>query len=191
MEKRMNRKRCVGCKQHYYPTRAFQIGCSRACQAIIKQAQESKRIRNMKKKDVKPLQWFVDRAKRAAQEYARHRDAHLPCVSCGRGNDKVKAWNGGHYRSAGNNRALMMHPLNIHKQCVRCNQFYSGNHNGDGGGVGYHIGIVERIGEEAKEWLLKDHGKADWTRDELELLYSHFKSLTKKLQSETQQRTIP
>ena len=138
----------------------------------------------MTKKDVKPLQWFLDRTRAQANAYARERDENDPCISCGRlvnSSGLPLTWNGGHYRSAGNNPAIRFHPLNIHKQCVRCNQYYGGNHNGDGGGVGYTVGITNKLGADIVAWLNQDHGRADWTREELEHLYDWFRKERKKL----------
>lgn len=51
-------------------------------------------------------------------------------------------WDAGHYRSRGSASHLRFNLLNIHKQCVKCNRFNSGN------AVDYRIRLIKRIGED-------------------------------------------
>jgi hypothetical protein len=69
------------------------------------------------------------------------RDKYAGCISCG---VDLATWNGRwhgwHFRPAGNNKAVALNLLNIHKSCSECNNFKSGNL------VDYQGKLVIRIG---------------------------------------------
>ena len=106
--------------------------------------------KEQKKKDVKRKQElksagdYIKEAQAAVNKYIRLRDRNKPCVSCG-SNPEQKlggSFDAGHYRSRGSASHLRFNLLNIHKQCVKCNRFNSGN------AVDYRIELIKRIGED-------------------------------------------
>lgn len=88
---------------------------------------------------------YIKEAQAAVNKYIRLRDRNKPCVSCGSNPSDSNLITGsrfdaGHYRSRGSAGHLRFNLLNIHKQCVKCNRFNSGN------AVDYRIELINRIG---------------------------------------------
>ena len=110
--------------------------------------------------DVKPLSYWSKRAAVACHAFIRARDANCPCISCGA--TSSPQWDAGHFRPSGVNSALRFDDRNIHKQCVRCNQYLSGNL------IHYRAGLVVKIGEQAVIELENNHETKRWTREELQ-----------------------
>jgi hypothetical protein len=85
----------------------------------------------------------------------------------------------GHYMSVGSTPELRFNEDNVHKQCERCNTFYSGNL------INYRISLIDRIGIERVEFLeRKDHAPDKLTIDEIKNIALKYKKLTKKLAQE-------
>jgi len=77
--------------------------------------------------------------------FIRLRDKDLPCVSCGKNNDKQ--FHAGHYRSVGSCPELRFNELNVWRQCATCNTYLHGNL------IEYRKELINRIGVEKVEWL--------------------------------------
>jgi len=77
--------------------------------------------------------------------YIRLRDKDLPCVSCGKNNEKQ--FHAGHYRSVGSCPELRFEELNVWRQCATCNTYLHGNL------IEYRKELINRIGVEKVEWL--------------------------------------
>jgi len=109
---------------------------------VIRKEQKKKDVK--RKKELKSAGDYIKEAQAAVNKYIRLRDRNKPCVSCG-SNPKQKhggSFDAGHYRSRGSASHLRFNILNIHKQCVKCNRFNSGN------AVDYRIELIKRIGED-------------------------------------------
>ncbi|MCP4255859.1 MAG: recombinase NinG [Candidatus Scalindua sp.] len=109
---------------------------------IARKEQKKKDVK--RKKELKSASDYIKEAQAAVNKYIRLRDRNKPCVSCG-SNPKQKhggSFDAGHYRSRGSASHLRFNILNIHKQCVKCNRFNSGN------AVDYRIELIKRIGED-------------------------------------------
>ena len=109
---------------------------------IARKEQKKKDVK--RKKELKSAGDYIKEAQAAVNKYIRLRDRNKPCVSCG-SNPKQKhggSFDAGHYRSRGSASHLRFNILNIHKQCVKCNRFNSGN------AVDYRIELIKRIGED-------------------------------------------
>ena len=102
---------------------------------------------------------WAKEAQAAFNKWIRLRDAHLPCISCGRHHQGQ--YHAGHYRTVGANPELRFEPLNVHKQCAPCNNHKSGNI------VEYRINLVSRIGQDAVDWLEGPHEPKRYTVDQL------------------------
>eukprot|EP00659_Diplonema_papillatum_P005157 gene5157-7891_t len=161
-------KKChvATCRALFVPARMGQAVCSPACAMIDAPRHEPKArkaLADIERKDIKvrkeKLKSRADHlreAQVAVNEYVRLRDAHLPCISCDstpNDNDLMTGsrWDAGHYRSVGACPELRFEPLNIHRQCVKCNRNLSGN------AVEYRIRLVLRIGAEKVAWLESLH----------------------------------
>ena len=114
---------------------------------IARKEQKKKDVK--RKKELKSASDYIKEAQAAVNKYIRLRDRDKPCVSCGTksvsvfgGYKGAGGWDAGHYRSRGSASHLRFNLLNIHKQCVKCNRFNSGN------AVDYRIRLIKRIGED-------------------------------------------
>ena len=180
--KAFRKKTCKGCGNTFTPDRRFQVGCTIKCALDIGKRQndlKSKRQTKADRERIRKLSEWLKLLEKDCNAYIRERDKDKPCVSCERFHGGQ--YHAGHFLPQGNNPAIRFHPLNIHKQCAPCNTYWSGNKSGDGGGAGYTANIRKRIGEEAFLWLNRDHGKADWTVDEIQWLRQWFRSEIKRI----------
>ncbi|KPX57271.1 recombination protein NinG [Pseudomonas amygdali] len=171
------------CGASFVPQKLGQAVCSPAC-AIIdaprNQAKARKALAQVERSEIKvrkeKLKTRSDHMKdtqQAFNEWVRHRDAALPCVSCGRHHQGK--YDAGHYRTVGSNPALRFEPLNCHKQCVPCNQHKSGNV------VEYRLELVRRIGVVNVEWLEGPHEPQKYTVEELKALTAKYRAMTREL----------
>ena len=119
---------------------------------------------------------YVRDAQDAVNAYVRARDAGQPCMSCG--TMDASAWHAGHYRSVGSTPELRFNPLNIHRQCARCNTHLSGNL------IGYRRGLLDRIGADMVEWIEGPHEAQKLSIAELIEVRREFQSKLKELKSE-------
>ena len=81
--------------------------------------------------------------------YIRERDKDLPCISCGKNNEKQ--FHAGHYRSVGSCPELRFNELNVWRQCATCNTYLHGNL------IEYRKELINRIGVDKVEWLEGNH----------------------------------
>ncbi|MBC8782848.1 recombination protein NinG [Pseudomonas fluorescens] len=182
--------RIATCRASFVPSRMGQAVCSPACAMIDAPRHEPKArkaLADIERKDIKvrkeKLKTKADHlreAQAAVNEYVRLRDAHLPCISCDStpsDNDLMTGsrWDAGHYRSVGACPELRFEPLNIHRQCVKCNRNLSGN------AVEYRIRLVLRIGAEKVEWLEGLHPACKYTVEEIKAIKAKYRAMTKEL----------
>ncbi|NWC72543.1 recombination protein NinG [Pseudomonas sp. P7759] len=178
------------CRASFVPSRMGQAVCSPACAMIDAPRNEPKArkaLAEIERKDIKvrkeKLKTRADHlreAQAAVNEYVRLRDAHLPCISCDstpNDNDLMTGsrWDAGHYRSVGACPELRFEPLNIHRQCVKCNRNLSGN------AVEYRIRLVQRIGEEKVSWLEGLHAPCKYTVEEIKAIKAKYRAMTREL----------
>jgi len=135
-----------------------------------KKAKEQRKKDVIRKEKLKTVGDYVKEAQVAVNKYIRARDRHKACVSCGSmPDDKLGgAFDAGHYRSRGSASHLRFNLLNIHKQCVKCNRFKSGN------AVDYRIELIKRIGLENVEKLEGDNKPKKFTIEYLKRLKKIF-----------------
>ena len=182
--------RVATCRASFVPSRMGQAVCSPACAMIDAPRHEPKArkaLADIERKDIKvrkeKLKSRADHlreAQAAVNEYVRLRDAHLPCISCDsmpNDNDLMTGsrWDAGHYRSVGACPELRFEPLNIHRQCVKCNRNLSGN------AVEYRIRLVQRIGEEKVSWLEGLHAPCKYTVEEIKAIKADYRAKTREL----------
>jgi hypothetical protein len=182
--------RVATCRASFVPARIGQAVCSPACAMIdapknqdkARKAIDQRERREIKvrKEKLKSRAEHLREAQAAVNEYVRLRDAHLPCISCDsmpNNNDLMTGsrWDAGHYRSVGACPELRFEPLNIHRQCVKCNRNLSGN------AVEYRIRLVQRIGAEKVAWIEGPHAARKYTVEEIKAIKAEYRSKTRKL----------
>ena len=187
------RKRCPECRVMFTKTRESQVVCGEIECAIAHGKSErgraiagkalaevGRREIKVRKEKLKTRADHLREAQAAVNEYVRLRDAHLPCISCdSMPNDSDlmtgSRWDAGHYRSVGACPELRFEPLNIHRQCVKCNRNLSGN------AVEYRIRLVQRIGAEKVAWLEGLHAPCKYAVEEIKAIKAKYRAMTKEL----------
>jgi len=179
-------KKCANpaCGEEFTPTfNTAQKVCSFTCGLAIKHVNQErarkslaeigrKELRAAKDK-VKPRAKHMSEAQTAFNTWVRHRDAGLPCVSCGRHHNGL--WHAGHYRTVGGNPELRFEPLNVWRQCAPCNNHQSGNV------LNYRIELLKRIGAELVEWLEGPHEAKRYTVEEIKAIKAEYRAKTREL----------
>ncbi|KIQ60195.1 recombination protein NinG [Pseudomonas fluorescens] len=188
-------KKCAvqTCRAPFVPARLGQRVCSPACaiadaatnkpnqeKARKSLAQVERQEIKVRKEKLKSRADHLREAQAAVNEYVRLRDAHLPCISCDsmpNDNDLMTGsrWDAGHYRSVGACPELRFEPLNIHRQCVKCNRNLSGN------AVEYRIRLVLRIGADQVAWLEGPHEPRKYTVEEIKAIKAEYRAKTREL----------
>ena len=185
--------RVATCRTLFVPARLGQAVCSPACALVDgprhapkahkahKALDQIKRAEiKVRKEKLKSRADHLREAQAAVNEFIRLRDGDLPCISCDstpNDNDLMTGsrWDAGHYRSVGACPELRFEPLNIHRQCVRCNRNLSGN------AVEYRIRLVLRIGAEKLAWLEGPHPVRKYTVEEIKAIKADYRAKTREL----------
>lgn len=168
-------KSCEVCERVFVPERMGQIVCRPACaMARVRQAKKAERESTRKRKDaIKSKADWAREAQTAFNAYIRARDEGLPCISCGRHHQGQ--WHAGHYLSTGARPELRYTESNVHRQCAPCNTHLSGN------AVLYRIGLIERIGLQAVEWLEGPHEMPKWTAEDYRAIRDTYRAKLKEM----------
>ena len=177
-------KKCRVCRAKFEPFNSLQQVCSTACalqkaqkdlqkDAERKAKEQRKWIREQKAK-VKSRGEHLKEAQQAFNAYIRERDRHRPCISCG--TYTAGQYHAGHYRTTKAAPELRFEELNCHKQCAQCNNFDSGNI------VEYRISLIQRIGQEAVDWLEGPHEAKHYTTDELKEIKRKYRAMKRELE---------
>jgi len=170
--------RCKNCKEkfeakHFNQKYCFNSECVKVWVQTAKQKNWKKEKKELKEK-LETVQSLTKKAQTYFNAYIRARDKHKTCVSC----DKPlgSKFDAGHYYSAGGFGSVRFNELNVHGQCVYCNQHPHANL------LNYQIGIEQRIGGEA---LMKLHEQAHqvrkYTREELRDIIEIYKRKIKEI----------
>ena len=139
-----------------------------------RQQAEFKRETKQRKDKLKSRSDWLNDLQILVNKFVRLRDAKKNCISCG-GKLGTK-YDAGHYRSVGAHPELRFCELNIHAQCVRCNQHLSGNL------INYRNGLRYRIGDKKLEWLEGPHEPLKITISEIQALIVEYREKIKALQ---------
>lgn len=173
-----------------HPTSELPTWCSPDCAVVIARAKQEKKRKELakverreikvRKEKLKSRADHLREAQAAVNGYVRLRDAHLPCISCDstpNDNDLMTGsrWDAGHYRSVGACPELRFEPLNIHRQCVKCNRNLSGN------AVEYRIRLVLRIGADKVAWLEGPHAPRKYDVEEIKAIKAEYRAKIREL----------
>ncbi|MEG0968523.1 MAG: recombination protein NinG [Pseudomonas sp.] len=185
-------KKCKNpaCGISFPPRRLGQAVCSPACGLAIAPANHDKARKAIDQRERREIQVRKEKLKtradhmREAQvlfnEFIRLRDAGQPCISCDslpNDHDLITGsrWDAGHYRSVGACPELRFEPLNVHRQCVKCNRNLSGN------AVEYRIRLVHRIGVDQVAFLEGPHQAQRYTIEDLKAIKAECRAKIKQL----------
>ena len=168
-------KTCEVCERVFVPDRMGQLVCRPACaMARVRQAKKAERESvRARKEAIKSKADWAREAQTAFNAWIRARDEGLPCISCGRHHQGQ--WHAGHYLSAGARPELRYTESNVHRQCAPCNTHLSGN------AVLYRIGLINRIGSDAVEWLEGPHELPKWTADDYRAIRDTYRQKLKEM----------
>ena len=160
-------RRCKQCRKKVPADSAFvsqlRAFCSYECltqftksecgkNTIIKSRKKETRAR---KEKLKTRSDYMREAVQAFNAYIRWRDRDDACISCGNFSpDDVfgGSWDAGHFRSRGSAPQLTFRQDNVHKQCVKCNRFLSGN------AAEYRKRLIHKIGADRVDELERTNG---------------------------------
>ena len=141
---------------------------------FMSQAERAERKARIDK--ITPIRVWKREAQLAVNAFVRARDEGLPCISCGRHHEGQ--YQAGHYLSRGANPELALEPRNIHRQCVPCNLWKSGNQ------ALFRAGLVLRYGEEYVQWLEGYHPPKHYSVEDLKAIRNEYRAKLKALKSE-------
>lgn len=169
----MRTKKCKVCRIAFTPTKRLQRVCGYECALSLAQSERAKKEkreavkeRREKRERLKTRGDWLKEAQAAFNAYVRHRDADLPCISCGRIHDGQ--WHAGHYLSTAARPNLRFEEDNVHRQCQPCNTHLSGNL------INYRVGLIAKIGLERVEALERDHEPRKFTVDDLKEIKARY-----------------
>lgn len=178
---------CTVCKQLFERRSTMHVVCSYPCTVKLakqkerdaKQAAAADRRRTRAQLEaLKPRSKWLSEAQAAFNYYVRMRDAHLPCISCGKAANGTGSWDAGHYLTVGARPELRFNEDNVHRQCVKCNQHLHGNL------VLYRLGLIERRGQEVVALLEGPHPSAKYTVDELRTIRDTYRRKAKDMKQQ-------
>ncbi len=173
-------KTCKVCRVKFAPQRQMQCVCSPVCAITLSGIKKDKAARLERTEaakalaKIKPRAQLIKEAQAEVNAYVRARDAHLPCVSCGRHHQGQ--WHAGHYRSTGSRPDLRFDLANIHKQCAPCNNHLSGNP------IPYRAELIRRIGQAEVDRLEGPAVPTKLERHEIIELRQRFMAMRKSLE---------
>jgi len=168
---------CRICSVEYTKARMEQVVCSIACARKVpviarNTLKADRKATKVALQKLKTRSQWIKEAQMAFNGWIRARDDAQGCISCGTRDGKVNA---GHYLSTGARPELRFEPLNVHRQCERCNTYLSGNL------LMYRAGLVEKIGIAAVQGLEGPHPAMKWTVDELKAIRDEYRRKAKEL----------
>ena len=127
------------------------------------------------RESLKSISRLIQETRIPFQKWIRLRDSNEGCISCG--TTTAKIWHAGHYLKAELFTGIIFNPMNVNKQCEKCNTFLNGNE------ANYRIGLVKKYGEEAVKKLEEQANKLrqyKYTREELKEIKTKYQKLLKQ-----------
>lgn len=172
-------KRCRLCKQPFATTRSLAVVCSAKCAIAYatteRAARDKARAERQERREHRERTETPSSAARKAQRWfnawVRERDAGKPCISCGHPDDGSRQRHASHYKPSGSNPALRFDPGNVHSACSICNNWKSGNL------TGYRLGLIERYGLLAVEYLEGPHELPSRRVEDYRAIEAHYRGL--------------
>ncbi len=175
---------CKVCKQQFIRLNSMHSICSKKCLLSIpayngkeeKAKARAEHANTKARKDaLKPRRHWEKAAQEAFNGWIRARDHAQGCISCGTRDGKVNA---GHYLSTGARPELRFEPLNVHRQCERCNTYLHGNL------IAYRINLIARVGQEVVDLLEGPHPPKKYTESQLREMAADYRARRRQLLKE-------
>jgi hypothetical protein len=183
-------KRCKACRQQFTPTKKMQAVCGPVCAEQLVVLRKTKAAEEAARRDrvstrqalvaMKPLQYWVEKAQGAFNEYVRLRDisAGHGCIDCGKPfepNTIGGSVDAGHYLSRGSAPHLKFDERNVFAQRKNCNR--------PGGATrdDFRAGVVARIGAEAVDALESDRSVKQYRAEDLKELIATYRAKVREL----------
>ena len=190
------KRKCCGCKEYhpaesgfltpagfFHSTECASTYASEKAQKArnrdIKRTQEKERKKhNAKKREIKKqdIRHQHKLTQQVFNKYIRLRDVGKPCISCGRANDNTIQFHAGHFLTVGARPEHRYNEINCHAQCVRCNNFLSGNV------AEYRKNLIDLIGLDIVESLENDRKTHIYTPDELIAIRKKYSEKVRQLE---------
>jgi hypothetical protein len=151
-------KTCAQCGTKFMPFSSTSRVCSPTCaRKIVKADRAYTKVQTKARKEaIKTNGQRKAEAQAALNRWIVHgRDAHEPCISCGRHHEGM--YHAGHYRSRGSAPHLALDERNLSKQCAPCNLYLHGNL------IEYRAGLIRRHGLAFVEALESDNTPRHYT----------------------------
>jgi hypothetical protein len=126
--KELKPKKCKVCGKQFEPRSTFQVVCGFKCSYVVvkeKRLAEKKKTAEMKK-SLLTHKDYLKMLQVVFNTYIRKRDEQKGCISCGV-SLIGKKFDAGHYFSCGGYPNVRFEEINVHGQCVHCNQHKHGN----------------------------------------------------------------
>ncbi len=170
-----SKNKCTYCKDYFSPKMMIRTPAGLFCSiehACSYGKEKDLRIKlkpwtTPKIKRAKTKKDYADIAQKEFNAFIRLRDKKLPCISCGTTNDIQ--YHAGHFKSRGAHPELRFDQKNCHKQCVRCNNFLSGNIEG------YIKGLNDRYGPSIVIYLNKHHPMKKYSIDDYKKIAKEYR----------------
>ena len=177
------RKKCRACGEWFHAYNTLHRACSPRCAMDVVRMdaeKEQKRDTRRRKQTLKSKGELRKEAQTEFNAYIRERDLRKPCISCGRtpGQAYGGTMDAGHYRSTGSCPELRFSEWNCYAQCVYCNRHLSGN------AIEFRIGLRQRIGDAALEWLEQEHPPTKYTKEDYRRIKAEYRAKRRELQKE-------
>jgi hypothetical protein len=175
---------CTVCEKPFTPFNSMQqvcgLSCARKVPVIARKAEAAGD--RAAREAMKTQPELIEEAQKAFNEFVRMRDAHQPCICCGKwhSGDALTGgdWDAGHYRSRGAAPELRFDERNCHRQLKRCNRRAWDV-------AAYRANLIERIGLAEVEALEGPHPARKYTKDELRELRDRYRVKARELKETT------
>jgi hypothetical protein len=172
-------KRCKNCKEPFTPIRStLEKFCTKPeCIRVwvdTEKAKQWKKTKQIKKAELMTVQDWIKITQQTFNTFIRERDKKKTCISCKQ--PLVGKFDAGHFYNANNHWSVRFNELNVHGQCVLCNQHKHGNL------LNYRENLIKLIGYEDFEMLTqKSTLTRKFTIEELKEITAIYKRKAKEL----------
>lgn len=187
MKKKIKERECAatGCSNLFLQYNSTQKVCSLNCAIqYAEEKREKDELREARKRkkelteqwELETLSEKMNKLQKVFNEFIRLRDEGKECCSCPTILKRGLKYDAGHLYSVGKFPELRFHELNVHGQCVHCNQHLHSN------GSEYRKKIVKRIGSADLELLDSlAHKSRHYMRHEIDEMIDLYKEKIKDM----------
>ncbi len=148
-------RKCLCCKSWFKPIEQGITTCSTDCAILYGKSNFTKQVTKEKRNAKRKLREndksaLMQDCQKLAQKIGRQHgvlSGITECVTCDVILSTQQQVDGGHFLPKNNYSAIKLYTLQIHPQCVKCNQYNSGMR------ADYKVFMIGRYGLEKSEWL--------------------------------------